>query len=314
MSKKLVEVGYDVSTLSTRNTFYIDVKKLRNPSFAFFSALKSKSAKYDVVHAHNVPSAIPMKMTEGRKVLTIHGYYSEQMGLLHGRLVGKISSLLEPRMLRWADVVTVVSKSAQEAYRERGVNTVYIPNAIDLEGLPSGEERLYDRQIIFVGRLSKEKGVDVLVKAAEAIEGAHFLIVGSGPEEKRLKDYGKKNSIHFLGWQPWERTIRLIRGSDAFVLPSRMEGLPTVLLEAMAVGTPVIATKVGGVPEIIDDNDDGILIATDDVQSLIKATISIMNDTKLGEFLSKNAKEKVGREYSWKVILPKYLDVYDIIV
>ena len=72
--------------------------------------MKSKNNKFDIVHAHNVPSALPMKVAKGRKILTIHGYYSEQIGLLHGKTLGTISDFLEPKILRWADIITVVSK------------------------------------------------------------------------------------------------------------------------------------------------------------------------------------------------------------
>jgi len=313
LSRRLVALGYDVSTLSTGNTFYIDLKGLRNPSFALFAALKAFGVGFDLVHAHNVPSAIPMRVARGKRVLTVHGYYAGQMALLHGEAVGKISALLEPWMLRWADAVTVVSKSAQKAYQGIGIDAAYVPNAIDSGELPSGSERLFDTQVIFVGRLSREKGLDVLIEAARAVEGAHFLIVGSGPEERSLKTYANER-IHLLGRQPWERTIRLIRGSDALVLPSRVEGLPTVLLEAMAVGTPVVATEVGGVPEMIESGKEGLLVPANDVQSLAGGIISIISDKRIGPSLAINARRKVEETYSWDAVLPRYLEIYDRLI
>jgi len=313
LSRRLVALGYGVSTLSTGNTFYVDFKGLRNPSFALFAALKAFGDGFDLVHAHNVPSAIPMRVASGKRVLTVHGYYAGQMALLHGGVVGKISALLEPWMLRWADVVTVVSRSAQKAYQGVGIDAVYVPNAIDSGELPSGSERLFDTQVIFVGRLSREKGLDVLIEAARAVEGAHFLIVGSGPEERRLKTYANER-IHLLGRQPWERTIRLIRGSDALVLSSRVEGLPTVLLEAMAVGTPVVATEVGGVPEMIESGKEGLLVPANDVQSLVGGIISIISDKRIGPSLAINARRKVEKTYSWDAVLPRYLEIYDRLI
>jgi len=309
LSKMLIEKGFDVSTLSTKNTFYIDVKRLRNPSFAFFSWLKAKGSEYDLIHAHNVPSAFPMRGTNGKKVLTVHGYYSEQITLLHGGVLGKAARFIEPKMLKWADVVTVVSKSAQEAYRKVGVETIHIPNAIDLKEMPREGERIYNRQIIFVGRLSREKGIDVLIDAMDEIEDVHLLIVGSGSERFSL-DANTENRIHVMGEQTWKKTISLIRGSDVLVLPSRTEGLPTVILEAMAVGTPVIASAVGGIPEIIETNREGVLVPRNDVKSLTNAIKSVMKDRKKRAYLAKNAKEKLQREYTWDVVLEKYLKIY----
>ncbi len=312
LSKNLIAAGYTVETRSTENTFYINIKRLRNPSFAFFSWLKTKGAEYDLIHAHNIPSAFPMRSIKGKKVLTVHGYYSEQISLLHGRIIGKVARFIEPRILKWADVVTVVSKSAQEVYQKVGVETIHIPNAIDLREMPRGEERMFSPQIIFVGRLSREKGIDVLIEAMHEIEDAHLIIVGSGPERVSL-DACTKKKIHMMGEQPWERTIRLIRGSDVLVLPSRIEGMPTVILEAMAVETPVIATEVGGIPEIIEMNREGVLVPKNDVKSITNAIYSVIEDRKLRNYLAKNAKEKVQLEYTWDVVKEKYLKIYEIL-
>jgi glycosyltransferase involved in cell wall biosynthesis len=117
-----------------------------------------------------------------------------------------------------------------------------------------------------------------------------------------------------MGRQPWERTVRLIRGSDALVLPSRIEGLPTVLLEAMAVGTPVVATEVGGVPEMIESGKEGLLVPADDVQSLASAVVSVVSDKRLGASLAGNARRKVEETYSWDAVLPRYLEIYDRLI
>ena len=311
LARGLADRGHDVSTISTSNVPYVDVRRLRNPSFAFSAAVKAICGRFDVVHAHNLLSAVPMKAARGgRRVLTLHGYYSEQVALLHGVLLSQVAWLVEPLMTGWADVVTVVSKRVQEAYRLRGVSAVYVPNAIDVKGLPEGRERLYTPQVIFVGRLSREKGVDILVEAVKNVRGAHLLVVGDGPEKASLERLAKGGSVHFLDSQPWRRTIRLIRGSDLFVLPSRMEGLPTALLEAMAVGTPVVASKVGGVPEAVESGVCGVLVPPEDVEALANAISSVLSDRSLRAYMKENALRKIEEEYCWKAVLPMYLKVY----
>lgn len=309
----LADRGHDVSTISTGNTPYVNVRGLKNPSFALLAAVKATLGRFDVVHAHNLLSAVPMKAARGgRRVLTLHGYYSEQVALLHGGALGRVAGLAEPLMMGWADAVTVVSKRVEGAYGLRGVSAVYVPNAIDVKVLPRGRERLYTPQVIFVGRLSREKGVDILVKAVEKVRGAHILVVGDGPEKAFLEGLAKGGRVHFLGGQTWRRTVRLIRGSDLFVLPSRMEGLPTALLEAMAVGTPVVASEVGGVPEAVEDGVCGVLVPPEDAEALAGAISSVLTDRGLRASMAENALRRIEEEYCWEAVLPMYLKVYGI--
>jgi len=220
LANKLTERGCEVKVISCENTPYIPVGKLKNPSFSIFSSFKTVGRRYDVVHAHNLPSAILMRFAEGKKVLTLHGTYSEQIRLIHGEFLGKISSFFEEKSLKWADRVTVVSKKAREHYLERGFEVEYIPNAIDLKIIPEKGIREYDKQIVYVGRLSKEKGVDILIKAFEGIEDCHLLIIGDGPEKNMLIDLAKDNPrIHFLGYKTRNEAIKYIKGSDILVLP-----------------------------------------------------------------------------------------------
>ena len=105
--------GNDVEIISSENTFTIPIKGLKNPSFMIFSSLKAKFKKNnDIVHAHNIPSAKAMKNASGKKILTIHGIYSQQIEHLHNKTISKIATNYEKEALEWADVITVVSKDA----------------------------------------------------------------------------------------------------------------------------------------------------------------------------------------------------------
>jgi len=315
--KKLVErlerKGYAVDTLSSQNTFYLNIRGLRNPSFSLFAALKSMfMGKYDIVHAHNIPSAIPMRTARGKRILTIHGVYSKYIKLTHSSFTTYISKLLEKRALKWADAVTAVSKSASEYYRTLGVDVHYIPNAIDLADIPSSGKKLYDPQVVFAGRLSREKGVDVLIDAFKEISDAHLIIIGKGPEEKILKKKAEKYSnIHFLGFLPSrEEVLKYILGSDLFVLPSRAEGLPTVILEAMACRVPVVATAVDGNLEVIEHEKSGLLVPPEDSLMLRDAIRRVLEDKELAKRLVENAYNKILTEYNWDVVFEKYHKLY----
>ena len=276
------------------------------------SFLKSKFLKnYDIVHAQHPIGALAMKNVNGKKILTIHGIYSEQIGMLHGKSSSNISNKFEKNAFLWADAVTAGSKESYEYYNKLGSKVSFIPNAIDINSLPSGVDTRYEKQIIFAGRLSKEKGILTILETAKNLPNdIHLFIVGIGPEEKEVINSMKNNeNIHYLGYQPKEKTIPLIRGSKLLLQPSLAEGISATLLEAMACKTPVIVTNVGGNIELFENNKTGILIEPENSEELLKEIISLLNDkTKLSK-LSKAAFEKV-QEYDWSNIGKKYLDLY----
>lgn len=311
LSKFLIRNGHQTVIISSENTFTLPIKKLKNPSFALSAYMKSAFKKYDIVHAHNLFSAIPMKQVNAKKILTLHGNYAEQMGLLYGDTVGRISKSFERDALSWADAITAVSKSAVEYYKKLGFDVHHIPNAIDLEQIPDVRQRLYLKQIIFVGRLSKEKGIDVLIEAFNMMNNdAHLLIVGDGPEKKNLANQAKNSNIHFLGYVEHKKVLEYMRGSDVLIQPSRKEGLSTTLLEAMYCKLPIIATNVGGNPELIDDKKTGLLIETEDPKQIVDSIEKIFNDKKLKSELIENAYQNIITKYSWNVVIKNYLDLY----
>ena len=119
VAEKLREHGFDVKLMQTP---HIPIKKLKNPSFAMFSSLKAifDSEKYDIVHAFNIPSAFAMKYAKAKKkVLSVHGIYSEQVESLHSNTTTKAAGLAEIKALKWADRLTTDSKTVRDAYKEK---------------------------------------------------------------------------------------------------------------------------------------------------------------------------------------------------
>ena len=313
LSKFLQTNGHKVEIMSSQNTFTIPIKGLKNPSFAISAFFKTRFKKgNDIVHAHNLPSALPMKNSSGKKVLTLHGIYSEQVDMLHGKTTGKISSSYEKDALSWADAITVISKEAYDYYTKLGFKVTHIPNAIDIPSLPQGKERLYDKQVIFAGRLSKEKGILNLLEIAKKLPpDIHMLILGSGPEENAVRESTKSQSnIHYLGYQPKEKTISLIRGSDVLVQPSIMEGVSSTLLESMACKVPIIATMVGGNLEILEHSKSGILVSPDSYQKILDAILDLISDRQKSEKLSEEAFRQV-QKYDWYHVGKLYLNIYE---
>ena len=313
LSEFLKKNGHIVDILSSENTFTIPVKGLKNPSFMLSAFLKTKFKKgNDIVHAHNLPSALPMKNASGKKVLTLHGIYSEQIDALHGKTTGKLSSSYEKDALTWADVITVITKEAHDYYTKSGFKVSLVPNAIDLSSLPKQKEKLYEKQVIYAGRLSKEKGIlDLLEMSKKLPDDTHLLILGSGPEEEKVKEADKSHpNIHFMGYQPRERTISLIRGSDLLIQPSIVEGISSTLLEAMACKIPVIATNVGGNKEILEHGKTGILVELHSPTKILEETLDLLSNREKSSSLMEEAFNKV-QKYDWSHVGNLYLRIYE---
>ena len=313
LSKFLTNQNHKVNIISSENTFTIPIKGLKNPSFMLSSFLKTRSIKgNDIVHAHNIPSALAMKNTSGKKVLSLHGIYSKQIVQLHGKIYSKASKIHEDNALRSADAVTVVSKEAYSYYSKKGFDVVQIPNAIDPTLFPKKAIKRFENQIIYAGRLSKEKGIDILLQAAKILPSKYNLIIlGNGPEENKVRDVAdSKTNVHYLGYQSKRNTISLIRGSDLLVQPSLMEGVSSTILEAMACETCVVASDVGGNSEIINNDDTGVLIKPNNRKELSDIILDIMENNEKRSKLA-IAGLKVVEKYDWKRIGQLYLDVYE---
>jgi len=292
---QLIRKGVDVEVTSTQNTPYIPIRKLQNISWGLAACAQLKTA--DIVHAHNIPSILPAIFTQGMRVLTLHGVYSSQIKLLHGRFPGYFSRALERWAIKRADVLTCVSLHATRFYEHIGFDAKYIPNAVDskkIEGIARKIEKRPDR-VLFVGRQTVEKGFDIFLKIKKELQ----------PEFECIAIYGR----------PWDEVIRLIASSSALVLPSRAEGLPTVILEAFACRTPVIASDVGGIPELIKDGATGLLVPPRTNTEISAKDFServryLVQEESLQRKLSDAASLKVMREHEWETISAKYLELY----
>jgi glycosyltransferase involved in cell wall biosynthesis len=165
------------------------------------------------------------------------------------------------------------------------------------------------RTVLFVGRLSKIKGVDVLIRAMEGIENAQLLVAGDGEWRRELEEMARRFSIsaRFLGRVGAGRRDDLLSSCDAVVIPSlvmpcgRTEGSPVVCFEAMAAGRPVIASRAGGLAEIISDGEDGLLFDAGDHFSLREKLMLVIGDAALWQRLSRAGLQK-ATGYHWSKI------------
>ena len=275
-------------------TSHIPIKNLKNPSFAVLSSLKSivDRESYDIVHGFNIPSAYAMKYAKGKKkVLSVHGVFSEQVDTLHSKSISSLAKSAESQVLQWPDKLTTDSKATQKLYKEKfDIDFEYLPSPLDtsmFEKIDSVEK--IENQIAYVGRDSHEKGIDILKEAESEING----------------------NIVYCTDRSWEDAMRIIKSSSIVVVPSRMESLPTTVKEAFFLNVPVVGTNVGGIPELIINNETGILVPPENSSKLAQAVNELLSDKQKAEKLGVNGNTFVKNNMTWDVIFPKYMKFYE---
>jgi glycosyltransferase involved in cell wall biosynthesis len=157
---------------------------------------------------------------------------------------------------------------------------------------------LREGTFVFVGRLTTQKALPDALRAVAAVPGAKLAVVGDGPERGRLErlthDLGLGDRVVFEGARPREEVLRILAGARAAVLSSTWENLPHAAVEALSVGTPVVATAVGGVPEIVHDGENGILVPAGDVEALAAAIRQVLDDDGVRDRLAAAAQPSVA--------------------
>lgn len=280
-----------------------------------------RSHPVDVVHTHRckdtVLGAIAARLAGVPGVIrTVHGQSEPLRGWPWVKY--RIYEALDTLTLRcFADKIVAVSGRMAEELGQSGhepERVVCIHNGVDLRRVQTGRTREDVRRelgvgpdallIGTVGRLSPVKGQAHLLRAARLIlqkePGARVVIVGEGPLRDGLLSLAKELEIdhacRFVG--PRMDVYDLVAAMDVFVLPSLAEGIPMALLEAMALGTPVVATDVGGVPEIVKHRATGLLVRSRDEQGLAEACLELARDPHWAGTLGARARRAVEEGFS----------------
>ena len=291
VAEKLSEQGHDVTLMKIP---HIPIKKLKNPSFVIFGKLKAliDNETYDAVHAWNIPSAFVMKnIKSNKKILSVHGIYSEQIELLYSRTTGKLAKVGEYKAFSYSTKLTTDSKTVQQYYKEKyQVDFIHLPAPLDTKKFKDvGEVKKNPNQIVYVGRDSFEKGIDILQNIESKLNG----------------------KVVYCTNYPWSKTMKILKSSRLLIVPSRMESLPQVIKEAFYLKIPVIATNVGGIPEIIQNEQTGILIPPENEQEMINAINNLIKNDSLIKTMTNNAFIFINKFYSWDKLLPKYIELYE---
>lgn len=171
--------------------------------------------------------------------------------------------------------------------------------------------------ILFLGRLIDEKGffdlLDAIALIKDRFPNVKLLCGGEGAwsvVNTYMQRLGITNNIELLGWVNEEQKEHLLKNTTIFVLPSHTEGFPMVVIEAMSKAVPVIATKVGGIPDIIENGHDGILVESGAVSAIADALVCLLEDKRGREKMGETGKNKVYKKFTSEQVLPKLEELY----
>lgn len=226
--------------------------------------------------------------------------------------------------LQLADAIVVLARVELEAYRKfvTGQQVLALPNGIDCSPYAMCARARPDMsawlRLVYIGRLAREKGLyEVLegLKLARA-QGtqAQLVIAGSGPEEARLRRFacelGLGSEVSLVGPVVGEGKIRLLGEADALLLASHSEGLPYALLESMAAGVPVIAARVGAIPDVVVDGVHGLLVPPRDPEAITRAIRRLASDRDLLSRMSAACRRRIAGSYSMQRLSDEFCRLY----
>jgi glycosyltransferase involved in cell wall biosynthesis len=293
------------------------------------NTLFSKKNDFDIIHVNGLDrySLLPVlaRALKGCRISLTYSHHHGLEAFIKGAFrLSCAYALFDVASRGWGKVIANTQYCATTElgrFDHLKHKIVIIPNGVDinvvnkappihLEGNPA---------ILFLGHVSYIKGIDLLLRAFSSIakdpflEKAHLHIVGSGDMDKCCKAYIKRkgllNKVHFWGPVTHANALRILQGSDIFVLPSRYENFPVVLLEAMAAGKPIIATNVGGIPEFVKDGVNGILVSLLEPE-IAEALKCLIKDEEYQSTLGQNNRRDV-RPFSWEQVAKEYVCLYE---
>jgi glycosyltransferase involved in cell wall biosynthesis len=296
--------------------------------------VRELESEVDLFHLHT--PLVKWPGTRSPAIVTVHTPMKTDTGAIPVtnllswliKLQAPVSYLLEQRLFQRADKLVAVAQSVAQELRLYGVDPRQISvlgNGVDTTIFspyqrPDASAEPY---VLTAGRLAPRKGLEDLIRCAELvvrqIPNMRFLIAGAGPLEEALRvEIARRKletQVTLLGHiADRADMLRLYQGAAAYVHAAHYEGLPTVLLEAMACGRPVIATAVSGALDVVQDERNGLLVPPRNPKRMAGSIIRLLQDPGLGERLGMAAYETIQKHYSWHVVSRSYLAQYEALL
>jgi glycosyltransferase involved in cell wall biosynthesis len=289
----------------------------------------------DIVHVHlgEDLAVVPLGMMTARRhrlplVITVHTSlrHTLEVSGVRSALLKSLGGGFEWWGTRGATAVITLTERLAERLRYDGVpadRVHVIPSGVVLPPLAvtgPGSDPDTDPlagvphpRVIFLGRLTPQKHVDVLIRALGRTPDAHLVVVGDGPHRPALERLAGQleldRRVHFLGFVPHADVSGILRRGDALALPSRYEEFGTALLEGMQAGLPVVAAATGGIPNVISHGVNGLLVPPGDDEALAAGLRQLLTDSRLAARLAGQARLR-AQGYDWDRLSTRVLSVY----
>lgn len=347
LSKKLIDRGHKV-TVITRGSANKSVKEVVEgidvfhvsffPFYPFHIKIHSifvnilfklLESKFNVVHIHS-PLSPPIK-TQLPIITTVHtsmkidSKYHEILDFFS--LAEKTQSRLlyppiEKKLFSISELITSVSFSVAKELSTYGINPQQITvvgNAVDeKEFFPVHRNVRSEKYVLYTGVLRARKGLFDLLDCAEHVcrvySDVKFIICGTGPFSHNLREKVRTKKLEkhvvLVGFVKRNKLVELYQNAEVHVVPSHYEGLPTVLLEAMSCGLPVVATDVCGSSEVISTGIDGFLVPPKSPKEMADVVLQLLADKDLRDKIGNNARKTIERFYTWDKLVDNMIKCY----
>jgi len=348
ISIRLVKLGHEVCvlTLNTTNAkkeeYLHGIRIVRIKAFDLTKIIGLQSAislnlwykakdlvndfKPDVIHLHNrfffttLVGLFLKKKLQIPTIVTIHLGEINYITGLKGAIIRKIEKYMIKNINKNSEIITAVSNNVMENVVKLGVERekcVVIPNGVDLEFFKMDHQfREKPRKIVYVGRLLANKGPQILLQSAKSVikkfPDVQFLIVGDGPLLAKLEKFCNENNLNsnvkLLG--RLEDIRPTMNESDLYVRPSYLDGMPLGVLEAMAMGLPVLATDIAGTKELIEHGKTGHLVRAGNADELANAIIELLQNPDYMKKIANNGLEFISSKFDWDHVTQEYEKCY----
>jgi glycosyltransferase involved in cell wall biosynthesis len=323
--KEFEKLGGKIYNLNIRPHLY-------NETVTFFKLIeKIKEVKPDIVQTHvlkaNLIGVLAAKMAGVKKIIatemTLKDIAETGIKRFRDKLIHPLSALVINR----CSMFMVTSESIKDEWNKcihpEKIHVVYPPFNINKYNVLTNNRIYRDnsvKKVGFVGRLSKEKSVDTLINAFEIIRkkktDVELLIVGQGSEKNMLINMtvkkGLEKHIHFSGYQ--ENVFHFLNQMDILVLPSRTEGCPMVIIEAMASGLPIVATNVGGNVELVLHNETGFLTPVNNALKMSEYIIYLLEHVEIAKKMGELGKKKAFEKYHPTIFVNEIEKLYNQVI
>jgi glycosyltransferase involved in cell wall biosynthesis len=192
-----------------------------------------------------------------------------------------------------------------------------VPNGVDLQEFLPARRQWSSPRVLSVGRVVYQKGYDVALRALAGLKDVdwHWYIAGDGPHlpilQHMLREYDLEDRVHFLGWETADEVKKQYAAANLFLHPSRHEGMPNAILEAMASELPVIATRISGNEELVIDGQTGLLVTADDSKELAESLRTLLGQAERRKQMGVAGRRRAEESFGWKYVAERYQSILE---